>query len=247
MSSGRLKAAVFAFTSCEGCSLIILSLEDIMLDVLGAVEFVNFREAIDEKRDDYDIAFIDGAITRQAEIDELTNIRERARLVVPIGACAVQGGLYALRGGFEPGYPPKYVYGDKADDYQSLDVRPVEHYIDVDGRVYGCPIDRREFVEVLRSAIAGKRPYIPDFPVCNECRTNENQCVFDTGHTCMGPVTRAGCGAICPEHATGCSGCRGFVSEPNTAFHRDLLSRHGMSEDEIETYYELFNRYSMGR
>jgi coenzyme F420-reducing hydrogenase gamma subunit len=241
------KVAVFAFTSCEGCSLTILNLEDIMLEVLGAIEFVNFREAIDEKRDDYDIAFIDGAITRQAEVDELKSIRDRAKIVIPIGACAVQGGVYALRNGLDPAYPPKYVYGDKAEHFESLSVSPVEHYIDVDGRVYGCPIDKREFVEVLRSALVGKKPFVPDYPVCNECRTNENVCMFEKGLSCMGPVTRAGCGAICPEHSAGCSGCRGFVSEPNTASHREIMVRHGFSESETDAAYSLFNRYSMGR
>jgi len=237
----RRKVAVFALTSCEGCSLMILNLEDVMLDVLGAIEFVNFREAVDERRDEYDVAFIDGAVTRESEAEELRAIRERARVLIPIGACAVQGGLYALRDRFEPGYPAMYVYGDAAERFDSLEVRPVEHYVSVDHRVYGCPIDKREFIEVLRSVLIGRTPFIPDYPVCNECRTSENVCVFDKGKDCMGPVTRAGCGAICPGRSTGCSGCRGLVSEPHIASHREILARHGLTEEEIRARYALFN------
>src|SRR5512146_2846704 len=126
------KIAVFAFTSCEGCSLMILNLEDEMLDLLGQVELVNFREAIDERRDDYDIAIIDGAITRQHEVDELKEIRSRAKVLVAMGACAVQGGLYYLRNYHDPKFSMEYVFGDKASHFDALPVRPVSHYVTVD-------------------------------------------------------------------------------------------------------------------
>jgi sulfhydrogenase subunit delta len=237
------RVAVFAFTSCEGCSLVILSLEDVLLDVLGQVEFVNFREAMDEKRDDYDIAIIDGAITQEHEIEELKKIRERAKVVVAMGACAVQGGLYFLKNYHDPKTTAEYVYGDKAAYFGSLPVRPVSHYVNVDLNVYGCPIDKDEFVEVLRSAILGKRPNIPNYPICNECRMAENICVFDRGLKCLGPVTRAGCGAICPAHHTGCCGCRGMVDKPFTESHRNILREHGMTDDEIKAWYREFNGY----
>lgn len=239
----RPKVGVFAFTSCEGCSLVLLSMEDVLLDLLGAVEFVNFREAMDEKRDDYDIAIIDGAITREHEVEEVKTIRERAKIVVAMGACAVQGGLYALRNSFEPGYPADCVYGSDAEAYGTLPVRPVSHYVKVDRFMYGCPIDRREALEVVRSALAGKTPSIPDYPVCNECRASENICVFDRGMTCMGPVTRAGCGAICPEHGSGCCGCRGIISKPNIPSHVQILTSRGLNRDEIAERYRLFNGY----
>lgn len=238
------RVAVFAFTSCEGCSLQMLSLEDELPDVLDAVEFVNFREAMDDKREDYDIAMIDGAITRPHEVEELREIRGRANVLVAMGACAVQGGLYFLRNYNDPAYALWYVYGDRAETVgEVLPVRPVSHYVEVDHNLYGCPIDKREFMELLRSLLIGKRPDIPDFPICNECRSAENICVFDRGMSCFGPVSRAGCGAICPAHGIGCCGCRGLISEPMLGSHRWMLKRQGMKDDEIDAWFRQFNGY----
>ena len=237
------KAAVFSFTSCEGCSLIMLEVEDKLLDILGQVEFVNFREAIDERRDDYDVAFIDGAITREHEIEELKAIRARAKVLVAMGACAVQGGLYYLKSYYDPKTTGEYVYGDKAGHFDTMPVRPLSHYVKVDHNLYGCPMDKSEFVEVLRSILIGKRPNIPDYPLCNECRMAENICVFDRGITCLGPVTRAGCGAICPAHSTGCCGCRGLVDKPFIESHRNILRERGMSMDDITARFREYNGY----
>jgi len=237
------KAAVFALSSCEGCSLIMLELEDNLLDVLGQVEFVNFREAIDERRDDYDVAFIDGAVTREHEIAELKDIRKRAKVLVAMGACAVQGGLYALKNFHDPVKTVEYVYGDKAKFFDTLPVRPLSHYVKVDYNLYGCPIDKKEFVEVFTSILLGKRPNIPNYPICNECRMSENICVFDRGMTCMGPITRAGCGAICPAHNIGCCGCRGLVDKPFIESHRNILREHGVGVEEIKAQFRRYNGY----
>ena len=237
------KVAVFAFTSCEGCSLVILNLEDELPDLLGQVELVNFREAIDERRDDYDIAIIDGAITRQHEVDELKEIRSRAKVLVAMGACAVQGGLYYLKNYHDPKFSLEYVYGDKASSFDTLPVRPLSHYVSVDYNLYGCPMDKREFVEVVRSMLIGKKPNIPNYPICNECRMAENVCVFEKGLACFGPISRAGCGAICPAHGRGCCGCRGLVDKPFIESHRNILREHGMDIDEMLERFREFNGY----
>ena len=237
------KIAVFAFTSCEGCSLMILNLEDEMLDLLGKVELVNFREAIDERRDDFDIAIIDGAITMEHEVHELKEIRARAKVLIAMGACAVQGGLYYLKNYHDPEFASKYVYGDKAGCFVSLPVRPVSHYVSVDYNLYGCPMDKREFVEVVRSLMLVKKPNIPNYPICNECRMAENVCVFDKGQYCFGPISRAGCGAICPAHGRGCCGCRGLVDKPFVLSHRNILKERGMDVDEMLERFREFNGY----
>jgi sulfhydrogenase subunit delta len=237
------KVAVFAFTSCEGCSLVMLEMEERLPDIMGQVEFVNFREVMDEKRDDYDIAIIDGAITRESEVEELKAIRGRAKILVAMGACAVQGGLYALKNFHDPVKTMEYVYGDKAGSFDTMPVRPLSHYVAVDFNIYGCPIDKKEFLEVFRSLILGKRPNIPDYPICNECRMAENICVFDRGLSCMGPVTRAGCGAICPAHGTGCCGCRGMVDKPFILSHRRIMAEHGVSEEDYIAKLREFNGY----
>lgn len=237
------RVAVFAFTSCEGCSLQILNLEDEILDLLGHIEIVNFREAIDEKREDYDIAIIDGAVTREREIEELKNIRAKARVLVAMGACAVQGGVYYLKNYQDPEFTARYVYGDMAKHMDSLPVRPLSHYVAVDYNLYGCPMEKREFLEMVRSVLLGKKPIVPNYPICNECRMAENICVFDRGLTCFGPVTRAGCGAICPAHGIGCCGCRGMVDKPFVESHRNILTEHGMTMDEILAQFREFNGY----
>jgi len=237
------RVAVFSFTSCEGCSLIILEMEDMLLDLLGQVDIVNFREAIDEKQDDYDIAIIDGAITREHEIPELKKIRENAKVLVAMGACAVQGGLYFLKNYHDPKATVEYVYGNEAAHFDTMPVRPLSAYVKVDHNLYGCPIDKGEFVEVVRSVLLGKKPNIPDYPLCNECRMAENICVFERGLTCFGPVTRAGCGAICPRHSIGCCGCRGMVDKPFIESHRNILEEHGLTPDEITARFREYNGY----
>ena len=237
----KLRAGVFAFTSCEGCSLVLLSLGDVLLELAGQVDFVNFREASDGHGGEYDLAIIDGAITRPREVDELKGIRARARALVAMGACAVQGGLYFLREYHDPDEAARYVYGEQAGHFGALPVRPVSHYVPVDMNLHGCPVDSRELIEVVRSAVLGKPPNIPDYPICNECRMAENICVFDRGLACMGPVTRAGCGAICPAHNTGCCGCRGMVDRPFIESHRAILRERGMTDEEITAWYREFN------
>ncbi|HLB25225.1 MAG TPA: NADH:ubiquinone oxidoreductase, partial [Nitrospirota bacterium] len=137
----------------------------------------------------------------------------------------------------------EYVYGEKAAHFDTLPVRPLSHYVKVDYNLYGCPMDKREFIEVIRSALLGKKPNIPNYPVCNECRMAENICVFERGLTCFGPVSRAGCGAICPAHGTGCCGCRGLVDKPFIESHRRILMEHGMDMDDILSQFREFNGY----
>ncbi|MGA2193371.1 MAG: NADH:ubiquinone oxidoreductase, partial [Nitrospirota bacterium] len=147
------KAAVFAFTSCEGCSLMILNLEDELLGLLDKIELVNFREAMDVKRDDYDIAIIDGTVTTEHEVEELKAIRDKAKVLIAMGACAVQGGLYYLKNYHDPEETARYVYGDMAGHFKTLPVRPLSHYVKVDYNLYGCPMDKKEFLEVIRSLL----------------------------------------------------------------------------------------------
>ena len=237
----RPKVGVFAFTSCEGCSLQILNLEEQILDLVGRVEFVNFREAIDARREDYDIAIIDGAITREHEIAEIKEIRRKAAVLVSMGSCAVQGGLYFLKNYHDPNETVKYVYGNMAGHFDTLPVRPVAQYVPVDYNIYGCPINKKEFVEVITSIILGRKPNIPDYPICNECRMAENVCVFEKGLTCMGPATRAGCGAICPAHGTGCCGCRGPMEDPPFDQHRAIMLEHGVDKEGWFEWFKEFN------
>jgi coenzyme F420-reducing hydrogenase gamma subunit len=137
----------------------------------------------------------------------------------------------------------EYVYGDKADWYDTYPARPISAVIDIDAFLPGCPIDREEFVKVVKNLLLGKRPGIPDFPVCVECKLKENVCLLLEGKPCLGPVTRAGCAAICPTYGDGCEGCRGYIPEPNENAMKDVLDEAGLTVEEIMSRMTMYNAY----
>ena len=238
------KIAFFDFASCEGCQLQVVNLEAEMLDVIGAVEIVQFREAMTEKKDDYAIAFVEGSITREKDIPRLKKIREQAAVLVALGACATIGGVNCLKN-----YQPlpevrKYVYGDKADWYETFAARPIDAVVPVDYYIHGCPIHKAEFVKVVKALLLGKKPEIPTYPVCVECKKAGNVCVFELGLTCLGPVTRAGCGAWCPTYRDNCVGCRGLVPDPNTNAEKEVLEKYGLTVEQAVGQFRIFLGYS---
>jgi coenzyme F420-reducing hydrogenase gamma subunit len=235
------RVAVFDFTCCEGCELQILNCEEEIPQLIEALEIVNWREAMTERSDEYDIAFIDGACSREAEIDRLKTIRERARMVVPIGACACLGGVNCLKNQYPMEQVLKEVYGDAATYYDTIPARPISAVIPVDYFIPGCPIVKDEFIRVVQELLAGRVPYQPNNPVCAECKIAGNVCVFDKGLTCLGPVTRGGCKATCVTAGAVCWGCRGLIDEPNTNAERDILQQAGLSVDDIVSRFSLFN------
>lgn len=239
------KVAFFSFTSCEGCQLQVLNLEDEILDLVGQVEITQFREAMDKISDEYDIAFVEGSVSQESEIERLKKIREKAKYVVALGACAVLGCINALRNRLSRDEAHKLVYNKEAKGDPEFPVRPIDEVVKVDYRVYGCPIDKGEFLEVVASLLIGKKPNIPDYPVCVECKLKENECLILNGKWCLGPITRAGCGAICPSNGNSCEGCRGFLPEANIASLVEELTERGFSPEEIRAKMELFNYFQL--
>jgi len=243
--NGKPKVAFFDFTSCEGCQLTVVdSLQD-HPDLLAAVEIVQFREAMSEKGEDYLVAFIEGSCTRESDEARLKKIREQASIVVALGACAHLGGVNSLKYLHPLDEVRQYVYGDQADWYDTYDVRPIEAVIPVDFVIPGCPIDRQEFISAVKSLLVGKKPFIPDYPLCVECKLKENTCLFTRGKVCMGPVTRAGCDAICPTYGQSCEACRGFISNPNETAMRDVLTKHGLTVEGLTSMYTMFTTYQV--
>lgn len=234
------RIAFFSFSSCEGCQLVVLTIEEQLLELVNLVDIVSFREAMSEKSDEYDIAFVEGSITRTSEIERLKTIRETAKTVIALGACATIGGINCLKNQFEMDKVKDIVYGKMADNYDTIPARPIEAVVKVDYRIQGCPIDKDEFIEVTKAILLGKKPRIPDYPVCVECQMKENVCLFEKGMVCLGPVTRAGCKAICPTYNDGCVGCRGLIDDPNLSSHKNLLSEHGLTVDEAISQYMMF-------
>lgn len=241
--AARPKVAFFEFTSCEGCQLTVIDSLQTHPELLDAVEIVRFREAMSEKGDDYQVAFIEGSCTRPSDEAPLKAIREKAQIVVALGTCAHLGGVNAIRNRFPLDDVRRYVYGDQAEWYETYPARPLEAVIPVDAVLPGCPIDRNEFVRAVKALLQGRLPAIPDYPVCVECKLKENVCIYQRGGTCLGPITRAGCDAICPTYGDGCEGCRGLIPHPNLDSLKTVLAEYGLSPDQIEAKMTLFLTY----
>lgn len=238
------RLAFIEFASCEGCQLQIANLENELLDLLQLVDVVNFREVMTEKRDDYDIAFVEGSITRPSDVPRLQEIRDRAKVLVAFGACAHLGGVNCLKN-FQPmEQVQQTVYGEQWDYFETYPARPLSAVVKVDYVVPGCPIDRNEFLETAKALLMGKTPVIPNRAVCVECKMKDNICVYDKGLTCLGPVTLAGCSANCPSSGNGCIGCRGLVEDPNRNSQKDVLEEHGLTVEEALGQFRIFNGWS---
>ena len=235
------KVGIFGFTGCGGCQLEILNLEDQLLDLIGAIEIVHFTEAITEFSDTYEIALVEGSITTEHGVERIKKIGDIAKIVVAMGSCAVNGGLNCMKNLYGLEKAKDLVYGEKKDWIDSIEVKPVDAYINVDYYARGCPPNRFEIVDIVRSLIVGRKPEIPSYPVCIECKRNGNTCVYDLGKSCLGPVTRAGCDSRCPNSVDGCEGCRGPVDDPNMNAQKDLLAEHGLTVDDIMAEFNLYN------
>jgi len=238
------KIAFFDFASCEGCQLQVVNLESEMVDLLAAVDIVQFREALAEKSDEYAIAFVEGSITREKDIPRLQKIRQQAAILVALGSCACIGGVNCLKNFHPLEEVRKYVYGEKANWYETFSARPIDAMVAVDHYVYGCPVHKDEFLKVVKSLLLGKKPEIPTYPVCVECKRAGNVCLFEMGLTCLGPVTRAGCGAWCPTNRGNCAGCRGLVPDPNTNAEKEVLKKYGLTMEQAVSQFRIFLGYA---
>jgi len=240
------RLAFFSFASCEGCQLQFLNLEDEILDIVPHVDIVEFREAIDNHSDDYDVAFIEGSITRPADEAKLKKIRERAKVLVAFGACATNGGVNRIKN-FQPlDDVRKCVYGDKWN-IPALDTYPtksVAEIVKVDFNLHGCPSSKKDILELCRALLQGRPPRVPDYPVCVDCKLAENLCLFHKGDICLGVITRAGCDQPCPTVGARCIGCRGLVSDHNKNAAQDVLAEAGLTTDDILREFRLFQAYA---
>jgi len=247
----KLKIAFFDMASCEGCQLAILDCEDVFLNILDLVEIVEFREALSETAPRFDIAFVEGSINREMDADRLRDIRARCTWLVSLGACASHGNVQARSNALSPAENLQRVYGAEAchvtqtnPEYWPLwahtRVRAVHEVVKVDYHLRGCPVDRNEFLHLVKRLVAGSLPRFARQPVCVECKHNGNECAFEHGETCMGQITWGGCDAICINGGYRCDGCRGLLPGANLDAHRALLRERGLGEAEIDNRYRLF-------
>ncbi len=241
------RVAFFDFAGCEGDQLQVANLEEELLTLIGQVEVVSFREVMKEHSDNYDIAFIEGSCTRLQDEDRLKQIRKNAKLVVAIGSCATIGGINCIRNYRDIDEVRKTVYGDKATLFDTYAARPIDAVIRVDAYVHGCPMTKDEFLQVVKSLLLGKKPEIPNYPVCVECKKNENICAFERDQYCVGTVTRAGCNSCCVNEGTICWGCRGLVDNPNKNAHEEVLVKYGLTVDDAIDKFKLYFGWQEGK
>lgn len=237
------KVAVWKFSSCDGCQLSILDLEDQLLALVGEIDFAYFKEATSAEMDPpYDLSLVEGSVTIPEEIERIHEIRKNSKAVVLMGACATAGGIQSLRNYTDVNNFIPLVYSDTGAINTLEKSTPIHDHIKTEGRVQGCPPNNRQLLEAISAFLHGRRPNISTHSVCVECKMDGNVCVM-VGHgtPCLGPVTHAGCGALCPSYHRGCYGCFGPMETPNT----DSLTRQwrhmGVPEDEIVRSYRSFN------
>ncbi|MBI5559617.1 MAG: NADH:ubiquinone oxidoreductase [Deltaproteobacteria bacterium] len=237
------RAAFFSLTSCEGCQLQLLNNEATLLDFLSLLTIVNFREAVSERSENYEIAFVEGSISRADEIPRLKSIRAQAQTLVAMGSCACFGGVNQLKNRFSDlDWVKKQVYGDHPIETQ--DVLPLSAIVKVDLNIYGCPIKKEEVEKVITNLVLGKSIDYPQYPVCMECKANQNVCLFDLGEPCLGPITRAGCDSWCPSNRLGCWGCRGPAETANVRQLKQIMREHGFSDEQMLDRLECFGGFS---
>lgn len=241
--SAKPKVAFFDFACCEGCQLQIANLEEQVVELAELVDVVEFREVLTGTAPEYDVAFIEGSITRKADEERLMDIRNRAKLLVAYGQCAVSGGVNRLKNHWNSmDEVKKEVYGDKYN-MPHLDTYPtkaVHEVVKVDLNIPGCPINRDEFLRIVKELLLGKIPQLPNYAVCVDCKLKENACLFDYGIICLGPLARAGCGAICPSNGVPCDACRGTVDNPNKNAMHEILLKYNYTVEEITKKINIF-------
>ncbi|MEI6638728.1 MAG: NADH:ubiquinone oxidoreductase [Chlorobium sp.] len=237
----KLKIASFDFTCCEGCQLQLANRESTLADFLELLDIRNFREILSEKHDDYDIAFIEGSISRQEEVERLLKIRQQAKVLVAFGTCACFGGVNSLKNRFQLDETVREVYGDMAVD--TLPVRKISDIVKVDLAIPGCPVAKEEVERIIVSLATDSMPALPNYPVCVECKQQLNTCLFELGEICLGPITRAGCNAVCPTGKTACLGCRGPAEELNMPTFLELVRERKLSDSDLHEKLSFYNAF----
>lgn len=236
------RVAIFDFACCEGCQLQIVNMEEEILDLLTLVTPVAWREAMSDQSESYDIAIVEGSITRPEDAERLKQIRARAGILVALGACATIGGINKLKNNFGMNEVRQCVYGEDgaSPHLNTTPTQAVDEIVKVDVKIHGCPIDNREFSAIVRSLAMGKTPFIPSYPVCVECKKAGNICRYEYNEPCLGPLSRAGCGARCPSNGLWCFGCRGSVDDPNVQAARDVMEYYNKTVADLQERLDLF-------
>lgn len=237
------KLAVWKFASCDGCQLTLLDCEDELLTIAGEVQISTFLEASSAiVGGPYDVSLVEGSITTPDDERRIREIRAQSTVLVTIGACATAGGVQALRNFADVDEFASVVYAKPEYIATLATSTPASAHVTVDYQLQGCPIDRGQLLDTLAALLIGRKPRLPAKTVCTECKLRGVTCVLvSEGIPCLGPVTHAGCGALCPSYNRGCYGCFGPAATPNTAALIPVLRSDGMSDGDVERVFSTFN------
>jgi sulfhydrogenase subunit delta len=239
----RPKLAVWKFASCDGCQLTLLDCEDELLTLAGQVDIAHFLEASSQVQPGpYDLSLVEGSITTQDDAERILRIREQSKVLVTIGACATSGGIQALRNFADVDEFTSAVYASPQYIDTLATSTEIAAHVPVDFELRGCPIDKHQLLELITAFLAGRQPDIPDTSVCTQCKRRGLTCVMVAyGTPCLGPVTHAGCGALCPAVGRGCYGCFGPMEGANLPALTKQLHECGMSTRAVDLVLSTFN------
>lgn len=239
----RPRLAVFKFASCDGCQLTLLDCEDELLAVCEAVEIAYFPEASRVYgKGPYDVSLVEGSITTPHDAKRIHKVREQSKLLVTIGACATAGGIQALRNFRDVKEFTAAVYASPEYIETLATSTAIADHVKVDFELRGCPINKYQLVEVLSALLRGRKPNVPTYSVCMECKRRGTVCVMVArGEACLGPVTQAGCAALCPSYTRACFGCYGPQETPNTASLSSRFAAQGVSSVDLVRLFRTFN------
>lgn len=246
MTAARPKLAVFKFASCDGCQLALLDAEDQLLAIAEKLEVAYFLETSSyQGKGPYDIALVEGSITTADDEQRIREIRRQCKHLVTIGACATAGGIQALRNWADSDEFLRAVYA-RPDYIRTLKTSTaIADHVTVDFELRGCPIDKYQLLEVLRSLLAGCRPRTPNHSVCLDCKRRGNVCItVAQGVPCLGPVTQTGCGVLCPTYDRGCYGCFGPAQQANLTSLSQQLMATGAPRVALVQLLRNFNGYA---
>lgn len=234
--------AVWKLTSCDGCQLTLLNCEDDLLPLAGKVRIKHFIEASSAiEPGPYDVSLVEGSVTTPEEAERVKEIRAQSRVLIVLGACATAGGIQALRNFADVEEFTSVVYAQPQHIATLATSTAIADHVPVDYELRGCPIDRDQLLEVLSAFLVGRKPDLPNDSVCTECKRRGITCVMvSEGIPCLGPVTHAGCGALCPAYRRGCFGCFGPVPHPNTDALARQLHACGMSDVDVHRVFRTF-------
>jgi sulfhydrogenase subunit delta len=245
-TKARPRLGVFKFASCDGCQLSLLDCEDELLAVAGAVEIAYFLEATRRPLEgEFDLALIEGSISSPEQLEQIHDARKRSRFLITLGACATSGGIQALRNWGHTAEYLQTVYA-RPEFIQTLATStPIHEHVTVDFELHGCPINKQQLLDVLAAFLAGRRPRTPAHSVCVECKRAGHVCVMVAqGIPCVGPITHAGCGALCPGFDRGCYGCFGPSHGPNVAALTQHLAQGRIPLPTIDRLLHTFNAWA---